>query len=126
MKLSEPPSSRGERPAANDSPWFWASMFLTGALVAMTLAGPKFSWRQPQIERQFQARQRSGHSVSPSQGPSPYTQSVQPTITLFPLFLVLGLLLTATWSVWIWQRFGRRTTIATNTDTQASDSKCDP
>jgi hypothetical protein len=93
------------RKSFNDSPWFWASMFLTAALLALVLAGPKFSWRQPQIERQYQARQRSGHSVLPEKEPTPYSQSGRPMISLGPLYLVLSLLLLVTWSVWMWQRF---------------------
>jgi hypothetical protein len=95
-----------ERPPSSESPWFWASLFLTFALLALVLAGPKFRWRQPQIERQFQARERSGLSVSARGGPGPLSTTGKPMLSLRPLFVVLELLLAVTWSVWLWQRFG--------------------
>ena len=96
--------ARTGRPAPHESPWFWASVFLTGALVALCLAGPRFDWRQPQIERQYQARQRSGHSVSPAAGPTPYSRPGRFLVSLKPLYWILSLLLLLTWSVWMWQR----------------------
>ncbi len=107
-RVNLPASQHAEpvRPRSSDSPWFWASLFLTFALLALVVAGPKFRWRQPQIERQFQARERSGLSVSTRGGPGPLSTTGKPMLSLRPLFVVLGLLLAVTWSVWLWQRFG--------------------
>jgi hypothetical protein len=89
---------------SSESPWFWASVFLTGALLALCLAGPRFGWRQAQIERQYQARQRSGHAIVPGGNPTPYSQSGRPQVSLGPLYWVLSLALLLSWSMWIWQR----------------------
>lgn len=89
--------------SATDSPWFWLSIFLSGALVALTLAGPKFSSRQRQLELQFEARQRAGQTVDTID--SPVTRTGETLITLVPLMqLFTGLLLLATIFFW-WRRW---------------------
>ncbi len=51
------------RPApVTDSPWLWLAIFLLGALVALLLTLPKYSWRQPQLERQYHARVTAGQA----------------------------------------------------------------
>ncbi len=55
----------------SDSPWFWAYVFATGAVVALLLGTTRLNGRQEQIERQFLARQRAGQVI----GPAPTTAS---------------------------------------------------
>ncbi len=102
---SSPPSGR-----ATDSPWFWLGIFLTGALVALVLTEPKFRWRQPQLERQFQARERSGQAVSAYGGPRELSQTGQMMLTLRPLvYFLVALLAGSTISFWFarWHRARR-------------------
>ena len=89
-----------------ESPWTWAALFLVGAFVALGLAQHKFRYRQTQLERQFFARQQSGHAVPVgsqpdiSSGPSP-----SPIITLAPLhWLLTGLVVAASLGFW-WSRW---------------------
>jgi hypothetical protein len=80
-----------------DSPWFWAYLFGTAALIALALAGPKFSQRQTQIEREFQGRQRAAQNLN-GQQPDVEMSSVGRTlITLRPLFLGLAAITTVAW-----------------------------
>ena len=101
-----------DEPAAStpvtDSPWFWLVVFLCGALVALVLAGPKFSWRQPQIERQYQARQNAGQTVSTAEADRPLSTPGNPMLTLRPLLvgLVVALVI-STILFWI-ARFKRQ------------------
>ena len=64
-------------------------MFVSGALIALVLAAPKYSWRQPQIERQFQARERSGRTISARGGPQPLSTTNRPLLSLRPLAILL-------------------------------------
>ena len=104
MNSRSSPANRTSGPSPGDSPWFWASLFCAAALVALVLADSKFRDRQSQIERQFQARERSGRTVSAQGGPAPLSTPGRSMITLRPLLLVLGVLLLVTWSVWLWDR----------------------
>lgn len=72
---------------STDSPWLWLAIFVIGALAALYLTMPKYRWRQPQIERQFQARERSGHAVSADGGFSPLSSTNSTMLTLRPLFI---------------------------------------
>ena len=83
--MDNPPA----RMPVTDSPWFWLVVFLCGSLVALILTGPKFSWRQPQLERQYRARQNAGQTVSTVDAERPLPAAGNPTLTLRPL--VLGL-----------------------------------
>ncbi|HEY6565225.1 MAG TPA: hypothetical protein VIY86_12045, partial [Pirellulaceae bacterium] len=90
VPLETPPST--ERPTpVTDSPWLWLGVFLMGAMLALVLSQPKFQWRQPQIERQFQARERSGQAVSQGGGPRELSQTGNPMISLRPLLLLIAL-----------------------------------
>lgn len=109
------------RPQAKptDSAWFWASVFLCGAAVALLLSEPKYSWRQPQIERQYQARQRSGVTIAAPDDPTELSQTGKPTIvSLRPLKIgiVLAILITSiwfwTWRALSWRAWQRRTSSA--------------
>ncbi len=76
-----------------DSIWFWIPIFIVGALVALLLTQPKYSWRQPQIERQFQARERAGQSVSAHGGYAPLSTPGNSMLTLRPLLIFFSLVL---------------------------------
>lgn len=113
--LGNPDSPESRSPQsgrATDSPWFWLGIFLAGALVALMLTEPKFRWRQPQLERQFQARERSGQAVSAYGGPRELSQTGQTMLTLRPLiYFLTALLAGSTLSFWIarWHRVRRST-----------------
>ncbi len=115
MKTS-PNSNEQESPPGRptDSPWLWLAIFLAGALVALVLTAPRFSWRQPQIERQFQARERSGHAVSANGGFSPLSTTNHPMLTLRPLLIFFTVALFATTFWFWWNRFAHlRRAVAT-------------
>ena len=98
-----------------DSPWFWAAVFVVGALLALVLARPKFQGRQEQIERQFQARERAGQTLPPSGGVVPRREG-QTFLTLQPLLLFFSAAL-AGLTAWYWyQRWA----------TQSKDQRAGP
>lgn len=78
-----------ESASTTDSPWFWLIVFLCGALVALVLTEPKYRWRQPQLERQYQAREISGQTVAPASGRRPLSTTGHPQLTLRPLMIFL-------------------------------------
>ena len=94
-----------KRSALADSPWFWAYVFLTSAIIALVLAAPKYYTRQTQLERRFLARQEGGQTIKGSDG-----QSIPPPtkdnliLRLGPLFVICGLLLMVAWSRFWWTR----------------------
>ncbi len=97
-----------------DSAWFWLSIFLSGAAVSILLSEPKYSWRQPQIERQYQARQRSGATIAAPDDPTELSQTGRPTIiSLRPLKIgIAAAILLATSGFWYfrirnWRRVDR-------------------
>lgn len=53
-----------------ESAWFWLAVFCLMGAVALWAAGPKYARRQPQLERQFLARQVGGQSVMGHDGPA--------------------------------------------------------
>src|SRR5215467_1584457 len=82
-----------------DSPWFWAYLFTTTALIALALIGPKFAARQAQIEREFQGRQRVAQNVH-GQEPSGTLSTAENTLlSLRPLFFGLAAISTVAWIV---------------------------
>ncbi|MDX1945478.1 MAG: hypothetical protein SFU86_08715 [Pirellulaceae bacterium] len=89
-----------------DSPWFWAYLFGTAALVALALAGPKFAARQAQIEREFQGRERAAQNLGGQEPSLPMSTTGQTLITLRPLFIGMAILTTAAWCLywWSWRR----------------------
>ncbi len=100
-----------ESPAGplSDSPWFWAYLFATAALVALYLASPRYVDRQPQLERQFSARQSGGQAVVGADGPVPPSTSERMILSLRPLYAMFGVLLACAWIGLWYQRFrGRR------------------
>jgi hypothetical protein len=86
-----------------DSPWFWAYLFATAALVALALMGPKFSARQSQIEREFQGRQRAAQYLNRQEPSGPLSTGERTLITLRPLFLGLAAITVAAWIVF-WKK----------------------
>jgi hypothetical protein len=98
-----------ERQAAaplTDSPWFWAYLFGTAALVALFLAGPRYHGRQGQLEREFSARQAAGQIVVGPDGPVPPSEGPA-IISLRPLCAMLAVLWTIAWGGLWYQRFRR-------------------
>src|SRR5262245_7525511 len=82
-----------------DSPWFWAYLFTTAALIALALISPKFAARQAQIEREFQGRQRVAQNVH-GQEPSGTLSTAEKTlVSLRPLFFGLAGITTVAWVV---------------------------
>ena len=95
------------RPPITDSPWFWAYLFGTAALIALALMTPKFGPRQAQLEREFQGRQRAAqnqHGVAPSIAMSSAERTI---VTLKPLFLGLAAITMVAWFVF-WRTYVAR------------------
>ncbi len=94
-----------QQSALSDSPWFWAYLFCTAALIGLALAAPKYGRRQTQLERQFLARQEGGQAVMGRDGPVAPSNERNVIIPLRPLFMVCGAILVVAW-VRLWtQRF---------------------
>jgi hypothetical protein len=83
----------------SDSPWFWAYLFTTAALVALALIGPKYAARQAQIEREFQGRQRAAQSIQGQEPTGNLSTAEKTLITLQPLFLGLAIITTIAWII---------------------------
>lgn len=82
-----------------DSPWLWAYLFGTVALLSLAIIGPKYALRQAQVEREFQGRQRVAQ-VRGGQEPSVEMSSAQRlVIRLQPLFLGLAAISILAWVV---------------------------
>ena len=91
------------RPLA-DSPWFWAYLFGTAALVALALAGPKFGPRQAQIEREYQGRTRAAQNLNGVEPNLEMSTAERTLITLRPLFIALAVITSLSWIVFWWTR----------------------
>jgi hypothetical protein len=101
------------RESLTDSPWFWLGLFLSGALVALLLTYPKYSWRQVQLEKQYQARVNSGYATEifpseESKGPAQLSKQ-NLRIPLRPLVYTLaaGVLLVSTLFWWTQRQRGK-------------------
>lgn len=94
--------------AMTDSPWYWIYLFCTAGLIALVLAEPRFSARQAQIERNYQARQRAVQRVAGREAVTPLSTPSDTSITLRPLYVLLGLLLAVAWGRLGWSHFRRR------------------
>ena len=82
-----------------DSPWFWAYLFSTAALIGLALVGPKFSLRQTQIEREFQGRQRAAQNLNGQEPSVEMSATGRTLITLRPLFFALAAITMFAWFV---------------------------
>ena len=86
-----------------DSPWFWACLFASVGAMMLLGFSTKFSSRQAQIERTFQARQLSGQSVShPATPDTPITHD-NTIISLRPILALLGFVAVIAWPLVWWQ-----------------------
>ena len=90
-----------------DSPWFWAYLFGTAALIALALAGSKYGPRQAQIEREFQGRQRAAQNVHGQEPDVDMSTAQRTLVSLQPLFLVLAVVTAGAWLVF-WRQHRRR------------------
>lgn len=106
--MASPPAPR----PVSDSPWFWAYLFGTAALVALALAGGKYGPRQAQIEREFQGRQRAAQHLNDVTPDVEMSTAQRTLITLRPLFIALAAVTLVAWIVF-WRtrmrggRYGR-------------------
>jgi hypothetical protein len=82
-----------------DSPWFWAYLFSTAALIALALIDPKFGPRQAQVEREYQGRQRAAQSQGGQQPNVEMSSPHQTLISLRPLLLGLACLTIVAWII---------------------------
>lgn len=85
------------RPAMTDSPWFWAYLFGTAALIALFFAGNKFGPRQAQIEREFQARTRATQVLNGQEPTLKLSTPENTLVTLQPLWFVIAVITIAGW-----------------------------
>ena len=102
--MSEERQDKRKQPLT-DSPWFWAYIFATAALIALAMASPKYYPRQTQLERQFLARQHGGQTVKGADGQvieAPHEKNL--ILTLGPLFLICACLLVVAWGRFWWTR----------------------
>ena len=112
--MTESNSNPTVLPPITDSGWFWLYLFCTAGLVALYLAGPRYTYRQPQLERQFSARQRGGQAVIGTDGPVGLSDANKMIITLRPLYVVLAVILAVAWIVF-WRQRTRQIRVARST-----------
>ncbi len=100
-----------DRPSITESPWYWVYLFCAAGAVALLLAGPKFASRQAQIERNYEARQRAAQHVAGREfddaNVAPVTNDSSTRITLWPLYAILGAVLSIAWFK-LWRRQAAR------------------
>ena len=82
-----------------DSPWFWAYLFGTAALVALAIVNPKFNVRQAQIEREYQGRLRAAQNVTGQQPNVEMSAEGNTIIGLRPLFIGLAGVTVVAWII---------------------------
>ena len=110
MNATSPP------PPLSDSPWFWLYTFATFGLVLLVLIGPKFEERRAQQERQFQGRTRA---MQQKLGEEPSVEMSTPgntLLTLQPLYVLLGVMVSIGWATLWWQRWRARPVAPTTND----------
>jgi hypothetical protein len=98
--------------SVSDSPWFWAYLFTTAALIALAMIGPKFAARQLQIEREFQGRQRAAQNISGQLPTVPISTAERTLISLRPLFFGLAAITTMAWIIFYRTRMLARSTVS--------------
>lgn len=57
------------RPPVTDSPWFWVLAFSLMGIIALAALNGKYSRRQANIERQYQARERVAEKLGAENNP---------------------------------------------------------
>lgn len=53
------PNARPRQPPLTDSGWFWGLAFSLMSLVAIAAIGPKWDWRQRQLEGRYLGREQA-------------------------------------------------------------------
>ena len=91
-----------------ESPWYWAYVFCTGGLIALVVMGPRYTQRQTQIEQNLQKRQWAAQHVAGQAQSDLLPGSEEMSITLWPLFVVLGSILAVAWIKLIRDHLKRR------------------
>jgi hypothetical protein len=91
------------RRPVTDSPWFWAFLFSTAALVALAVIAPKYAQRQTHIEREFQGRQRAAENLNNREPSVGLSNPGETLITLQPLFFALAAITMVAWFVF-WRK----------------------
>ncbi len=91
------PKATPPRRSITESPWYWAYLFCTGGLVALVIVGPKYAQRQTQIEQNGQKRQWAAQLAAGREQTESPTSGGSQSIALWPLFVVLGTLLSLAW-----------------------------
>ena len=105
VRLEWPYERAGPAPIT-DSPWFWAYLFGTAALVALALAGSKYGPRQAQIEREFQGRQRATQNLNGREPDVALSTAERTLVSLQPLFIALAVITAGAWLVF-WRQHRR-------------------
>jgi hypothetical protein len=95
------------RQPITDSPWFWAYLFGTAALLALAIIGPKFGPRQAQLEREFQGRQRAAQHQAGDAPTVAMSEADETIIGLAPLFFALAGVTIVAWIVF-WRTHSAR------------------
>jgi hypothetical protein len=96
------------RPPITDSPWFWAYLFGTAALLALAVIGPKFGPRQAQLEREFQGRQRAVQHQAGDEPTVAMSDAGETVIGLRPLFFALAGITMVAWFIFWRTRVARQ------------------
>ncbi|QDU25688.1 hypothetical protein ETAA8_07580 [Anatilimnocola aggregata] len=111
------------RSALTDSPWFWAYLFGTAALIALFFAGGKFGPRQAQIEREYQSRTRAAQQLNGQEPSIKLSTPEQTMVTLEPLWYLLAVVTVIGW--FLFWRSRRATNSSPLSSTPASSHHVD-
>lgn len=79
-----------------ESPWYWAYVFVTAAIVILLLNQDRIYSRQAQIENKYQGRQRAVRQLSGEATDTPLSTPRETLIQLGPIFGTLGVLFLVT------------------------------
>ena len=98
-------TARPPLPPLSDSPWFWLYTFATFGLVLLVIISPKFDARRVQQERQYQGRARALQQRMGEEPDVPLSTTGHTWLTLRPLYVLLGGLVTVGWVTLWWKRW---------------------